>query len=288
MPGVGLAELAATGTVPHEVEPPLLVVTPTAITLDGVPVVALQDGAVDASEREGGALGMKIPRLTAALATSAAIAAASAARDGTPAEVRSLDVALDPSLTYGLLTQVLFSAKQKEAGHTQFNLLARSGQKLVAIPLTLPDRTAVSAARSADSASPDNSVTIRDLRQQPGADRSARAPDPEDEPLRLVVSVTETEILLWSLSGHEGTLQAPKLRIARPSATAVAELGQALAEIAKRRWDGRNRPETSHDILFMADSTITIQAVLELLGAMRATPDGTVLFRDILLSAGFE
>src|SRR5690348_6181262 len=34
--------------------------------------------------------------------------------------------------------------------------------------------------------------------------------NPDDQPLKLVVSVTRDKMLLWSISGLEGTLQAPK------------------------------------------------------------------------------
>src|SRR5947208_11689723 len=35
--------------------------------------------------------------------------------------------------------------------------------------------------------------------------------NPDDQPLKLVVSVTRDRVILWSISGLEGTLQAPKM-----------------------------------------------------------------------------
>src|SRR6185295_5141884 len=39
--------------------------------------------------------------------------------------------------------------------------------------------------------------------------------NPDDQPLKLVVSVTRDRVLLWSISGLEGTLQAPKMTFPR-------------------------------------------------------------------------
>jgi hypothetical protein len=102
-----------------------------------------------------------------------------------------------------------------------------------------------------------------------------------------VVSVSKTELILWSISGLEGTLKMPKQRIPRSSATAVADLNKALATIVSSRY-AKSRPETSHEIILMADRATTIQDTLEIAAAMRTTADGSELFRDIMLSSGFE
>jgi biopolymer transport protein ExbD len=387
IPGVELAELAGPGTDALEPGHPLLAVSPSEIVLKGDTVLVLQDGKVDPSEKDGGALGIKIPRLTAKLA-------AIGGSEGT------LDVALDKRLTYELLIQVLYSAKQEGAGWKRFSIVARAGGKLVAIPLTLPDKAGpsssehlgaaianltevestsgpdrvlrkikstymaglkrcyktllkenpkaggtvkltlpVSATGRLDSPTAtesglgdafeacvekmmkhwtlpiprndagepaDETFQISLVFNSQGGDTPPSAPaliitdpgagklapespeSPDDRPIMLAVSVTATELILWSITGLEGTLGSPKLRVPRASATAVADLSRALDEIVQRRWDGKNRPETSHGIIVQADGATTMQAVSEILAAVRATPDGKVLFRDILLSIGFE
>ena len=39
--------------------------------------------------------------------------------------------------------------------------------------------------------------------------------NPDDQPLKLVVSVTKEQIILWSISQREGTLQKPRLVLPR-------------------------------------------------------------------------
>src|SRR6478752_5977145 len=39
--------------------------------------------------------------------------------------------------------------------------------------------------------------------------------NPDDQPLKMVVSVTRDRLILWSISGLEGTLQAPKAAFPR-------------------------------------------------------------------------
>ena len=113
---------------------PLVIATPTSLSVDHAPIIPLRDGVVDASEKEGGALGMKIPKLTFRLA----------AMHG-PHEPALVTLALDRKVTYQLLVQILFSAKQREAGWKQFALLARANGKLVAFPIALPDKAPAKA-----------------------------------------------------------------------------------------------------------------------------------------------
>src|SRR3954469_21800139 len=52
-----------------------------------------------------------------------------------------------------------------------------------------------------DTVLPDRVQTTQ--QQQPST-------NPDDQPLKLFVSITQTNMTLWSISGLEGTLQAPK------------------------------------------------------------------------------
>ncbi len=67
-------------------------------------------------------------------------------------------------------------------------------------------------------------------------------PNPADEPpLQLVVAVTKTGLQLFSLTGLEGTLQEPKLRLPAQTSGAAydyAKLTAAVKEIVDRRWPG--------------------------------------------------
>jgi hypothetical protein len=112
-------------------------------------------------------------------------------------------------------------------------------------------------------------------------------PPPEPEPIKLVVSLLHDRVVLWSISGLEGTLHEPKATIATTEPTAMAQLSTALVEIVHRRWPGQ-RPDDTRNMILMLDGKTSMQATTELLGAVRAAADGTVLFPDVLLSSGFE
>ncbi len=127
-------------------------------------------------------------------------------------------------------------------------------------------------------------------------------PKPEDLPLNLVVSVTRDRVLIWSITGMEGTLQQPKasfLRTGREgepcdgaymcetntcdSAVGRCKLGpdapapvfdyrainQALFEIASRRYGGKARAPATYQVRLMADSQIPYSTIVSIMGAMR-------------------
>ena len=110
------------------------------------------------------------------------------------------------------------------------------------------------------------------------------AQNPDEKPLQLIVSATKQGILLWSISGLEGTLDAPKARIPRlPAESASAaprydyqKLNDALYEIAKRHWLGKLRPLDSYDILLQLDPDIPYETLVHIMDAVRQrTPPGT-------------
>jgi biopolymer transport protein ExbD len=113
-----------------------------------------------------------------------------------------------------------------------------------------------------------------------------------EPPVQLVVAVTKPEILVFSLSGQEGTLQAPKVKI--PASKPGAEydfnrLTESAAEIVRRRWpDKNNRPDGSTEVILMADAEIPYGAIVNTMDALRQHADGTVLFPDILFSTGIQ
>jgi len=103
--------------------------------------------------------------------------------------------------------------------------------------------------------------------------------DPKKKPeeqLQIVVSVTKKNIILWSISGLEGTLPEPKAAIPRlPARRGEApkyeywRLNSALVEIASRRWKGRLRPCDTYEIILQADGEIPYETVIDVMDTMR-------------------
>ncbi|MBI4510084.1 MAG: biopolymer transporter ExbD [Deltaproteobacteria bacterium] len=114
----------------------------------------------------------------------------------------------------------------------------------------------------------------------------------DEPPVQLVVAVTKKELLMFSLSGQEGTLQAPKLRVpAKEQGVSYdfQQLTDAAAEIVKRRWPSKDdRPENSREVILMADGEIPYNLVVATMDALRQAKDGMILFPDILFSTGIQ
>lgn len=105
-----------------------LLITPQGIVCEGKPIVPVINGDVDPSEKEGGALGMKIPRLSQFLAALHAQEIDQLRKSGVdpekqpPAEIL---VIADRATPYRLLVEVMYSAKAKEAGYKRFRLIVQ-------------------------------------------------------------------------------------------------------------------------------------------------------------------
>ncbi len=131
--------------------------------------------------------------------------------------------------------------------------------------------------------------------------------NPDDQPLKLVVSITKDRMLLWSISGLEGTLQAPKAAFLRtghdgdscdgnymcegnycssetekcaptppgmPASVPTPvfdyhKLSEALFEIANRRYAGKPRKQDTYQIILMADGAIPYNTIASVMAAMR-------------------
>lgn len=277
-----LPEVAGPGYAPADDVEPTVIATTHRILVEGASVANVRDGAIDPSDKSPG--GLEIPRLTA-------MGGKLAKRQAPP-----LYVAIDRGLTYGVLIEILFSLKKPESGWKSFALLAKHGDRTLSVPLVLPDRSrptvvvdtvaakderkvveALAALRPHRSGFESSGVALRGV-----GDRGDR-----DQPVKLVVTMTSRDIVVWSFSGVEGTLTQPKLSVARTDPSAMSNVNATLAEIIRRRWPGQ-RPETTREIVVMAERATPMQLVAEVLGAVRALPDGTALFPDILLSTGFE
>ncbi len=92
-------------------------------------IVSIRNGQVDPAEKEGGALGVKIPRLTNFLANLRAIQQQKAQQapgyDPAHAPPPELMIIADRTTPYRLLVEVMFSAKQKEAGFKHFRMIVQ-------------------------------------------------------------------------------------------------------------------------------------------------------------------
>lgn len=105
-----------------------LIITPNGIVVEGKTIVTVTNGDVDASEKEGGSLGLKIPRLTnflASLRQEELRGLQRAGIDPSKAPPPELLVLADRTTPYRLLLEVMFSAKQKEAGYKHFRLIVQ-------------------------------------------------------------------------------------------------------------------------------------------------------------------
>jgi len=103
-----------------------VVITRTGIVVEGKTIVAVRDGDVDPSDKEGGALGMKVPALTNFLSKLRAAEESTLRQRGKePPAIPELMILADRHTPYRLLLEVMFSAKQKEAGYKRFRLVVQ-------------------------------------------------------------------------------------------------------------------------------------------------------------------
>jgi biopolymer transport protein ExbD len=147
-----------------------------------------------------------------------------------------------------------------------------------------------------DTSLPDKSTAAP---TQPAANQN-----PDEQPLKLIVSITRDRMILWSISGLEGTLTAPKATFPRTGrdgdscdgnymcesnfcrdTTQKCEpspakdiplpvfdyrgLSTSLFEIANRRYAGKQRKADTYQIILMADGAIPYNTVASVMSAMR-------------------
>ena len=144
-----------------------------------------------------------------------------------------------------------------------------AGFLLGQINTTLPNYSTAATAPTADPSKPPDQVT-----------------------LNLVVSATPSGIILWSMTGLEGTLETPKARIPRAPQTKTDEaphydyaaLNAALYEIAARRYKGQTRlieskkledgtvdaiRDENYEIILQVDAEIPYETVVAIMDAVR-------------------
>jgi len=125
--------------------------------------------------------------------------------------------------------------------------------------------------------------------------------NPDDQPLKLIVSITPNQMILWSISGLEGTIKDPKAVFGRigkdgepcdgnymcesnacsveqkcvPSHDAPAPvfdyrgLSNKLFDIANRRYTGKQRKFETYQIILQASDSIPYNTIASVMAAMR-------------------
>lgn len=127
------------------------------------------------------------------------------------------------------------------------------------------------------------------------------AQPPNEQPLGIAVAVTKDKLLLFSLSGLEGSLKAPRLELGKsgrpgdlcdgayqcetnkcvkqvcvddPSADVTPvfdyrKLNTALLEIASRRFGNQMRKPETYQAVLMADPSVPYGTLISVISAMR-------------------
>jgi biopolymer transport protein ExbD len=110
----------------------VIITTTGIVVFDGnnaLQIVSVQNGDVDASEKDQGALGVRIPKLTNYLGNFRQTQEASLKQHGqAPPDPPEIMVIADRTTPYRLLVAVIASAKDKQAGYKRFRLIVTKHQ----------------------------------------------------------------------------------------------------------------------------------------------------------------
>ena len=101
-----------------------LTIARESILVEGRTVVGVKNGAVDASEKKDGALGMQIPKLSRFLGAMRTSFDQDLVKKGQqPSKVPELLIIADRSTPYKLLFEVIVSSRSDDAGYRRFRLI---------------------------------------------------------------------------------------------------------------------------------------------------------------------
>ena len=104
------------------------------------------------------------------------------------------------------------------------------------------------------------------------------------EGLRMVVTLKQNYVSLWSTTGEEGTRKQPKVAYELTSSPDFKPITRALADVVQRRWPNGGRGDAEKTILLQIGGDKPAQLLLQLAAAVRA--DGSlVLFPGIYLTS---
>ena len=111
----------------------IIIISQEAISVEDQQIVAVRNGDVDASKKEGNdQLSMKIPRLTKFLGAWRKSAEAELLEKGIqPPAIPEIMIIADRSIPYHLLLTVIYSAKQPESGYKRFRLIVLKQEDIV-------------------------------------------------------------------------------------------------------------------------------------------------------------
>jgi biopolymer transport protein ExbD len=139
---------------------------------------------------------------------------------------------------------------------------------------------------------------------------------PDETPIQLVVAVGKSEVKMFSLSGMEGTLEAPKVKV--PAITPgmkydFTKITEAATEIVNTRWKGLRilnmddannprcldaegksaplnacRPKGAIEVILMVDGEIPYDVVIGAMDSLRQNPEGLILFPGVIFSSGVQ
>jgi len=257
LPGIELVEVSGDGFAPVT-EPVRVVVSPTALSVDGRQLVALTDGRVARKDLRGEDDQAEVPALVRELAEH---------------PTARLVIAIDAHLTTEALHHVLRSMQYGGTKRTAV-VVARTTSALVGAPLVVPwlprgttkpampdrhaidrniDEQAVVVALPGESTA---DVTSRspaaDLAKQIGS--ASTGPNPQ---LGLFVRVARDHMWLSSTA-------APRQTIDRVDDAGIARLAAALATIAGQRPNAVDQPA-----LLEVRGEVPIATTLRVLGALR-------------------
>lgn len=100
----------------------IIIISPDAISVEDQQIVAVRNGDVDPSQKDG--TGVGIPKLTRFLAAWRQSNEVDMQAQGKPLPaIPEIMIIADRTVPYRLLYQVIYSAKQKEAGYKRFRLI---------------------------------------------------------------------------------------------------------------------------------------------------------------------
>lgn len=102
-----------------------LVISKNLIVAQGKPIASIANGQIDCGAKEGGCNGRKITALTSYLGTLRRLYIDSARKKGITDEEKlsELMIIADRTTPYKVLLDVMYSAKEKEAGYKHFRMI---------------------------------------------------------------------------------------------------------------------------------------------------------------------
>ena len=165
---------------------------------------------------------------------------------------------LDRRTPFTTLMQIMSTLQAN--GQLSVALLARAGAQTMTAPVALPPSPGGAWVRH--TVPPDGK------------------PAPHVQP---AIALSSSELKLFSISGKAGTLAKPALVMKTNPGIDLVELGRKLTELRTKY----PYPD-DQTMVVVADGTLPIHAVLEVIAAVRATPEGKPLYPDIVLSSSTD